>query len=77
MSDLEVVNDAKNKAIIRAEIAEKRIAELEKRLNFARGEFLREHKEVENLLKENAELKEQISLMNEQEARDIRTRFPC
>ena len=29
------------------------------------------------LEKENAELKEQISLMNEQEARDIRTRFPC
>lgn len=29
------------------------------------------------LEKENAELKEQIKLMNEQEARDIRTRFPC
>ena len=31
----------------------------------------------EIICKENAELKEQISLMNEQEARDIRTRFPC
>ena len=29
MNDLEVVNDAKNKEIIRAEIAKKRIAELE------------------------------------------------
>lgn len=32
MSDLEVVNEAKNKAIRRAEIAEKRIAELEDKL---------------------------------------------
>ena len=29
------------------------------------------------LEKEIAELKEKIRLMNEQEARDIRTRFPC
>lgn len=33
--------------------------------------------EIEKLEKENAELKETIRLMNEQEARDIRTRFPC
>ena len=32
---------------------------------------------IKELQKENAELKEQIRLMNEQEARDIRTRFPC
>jgi predicted ATP-binding protein involved in virulence len=32
---------------------------------------------IAELEKENAELKEQIRLMNEQEARDIRTRFPC
>ena len=30
-----------------------------------------------NVFDENAELKETIRLMNEQEARDIRTRFPC
>lgn len=40
------------------------IAELEKRLNFARGEFLRECKEVKNLLKENAELKENNLFLN-------------
>jgi hypothetical protein len=34
-------------------------------------------KHIAELEKENAELKEQIRLMNEQEARDIRTRFPC
>ena len=32
---------------------------------------------IKELQKENAKLKEQIRLMNEQEARDIRTRFPC
>lgn len=32
---------------------------------------------IAELKKENAELKETIRLMNEQEARDIRTRFPC
>lgn len=32
---------------------------------------------LKELEKENAELKEKIRLMNEQEARDIRTRFPC
>lgn len=34
-------------------------------------------KDAMNLQKENAELKEKIRLMNEQEARDITTRFPC
>ena len=37
-------------------------------------EYAEKLKELE---KENAELKEKIRLMNEQEARDIRTRFPC
>lgn len=32
---------------------------------------------IKELQQENAELKETIRLMNEQEARDIRTRFPC
>lgn len=35
------------------------------------------NQENDKLQKENAELKETIRLMNEQEARDIRTRFPC
>lgn len=34
-------------------------------------------KDAMNLQKENAELKEKIRLMNEQEARDITSRFPC
>jgi hypothetical protein len=37
----------------------------------------KKNKQIADLEKENAELKEQIRLMNEQEARDIRTRFPC
>jgi predicted nuclease with TOPRIM domain len=32
---------------------------------------------LEELEKENAQLKEKIRLMNEQEAKDIRSRFPC
>ena len=34
-------------------------------------------KDAMNLQKENAELKEKIRLMNEQEARDITSRFSC
>ena len=34
-------------------------------------------KDAMNLQKENAELKEKIRLMNEQEARDITSRYPC
>ena len=34
-------------------------------------------KNLTELEKENAELKETIRLMNEQEARDITSRFPC
>ena len=37
-------------------------------------EYAEKLKELE---KENAELKEKIRLMNEQEARDITSRFPC
>ena len=37
-------------------------------------EYAAKLKELEN---ENAELKEKIRLMNEQEARDITSRFPC
>ena len=64
---------------------EERIAELKKEnanLN-ANLKVLRKYElnvaklEIEKLEKENAELKETIRLMNEQEARDIRTRFPC
>lgn len=58
-----------------------KIAELEKEYASLKG--LRKYElnvaklEIEKLEKENAELKETIRLMNEQEARDIRTRFPC
>ena len=52
-----------DKAINRVEILAKENVELKTK--------------VTALEKENAELKETIRLMNEQEARDIRTRFPC
>ena len=53
MSDLEVVNDAKNKAIRRAEIAEKRIAELE-------GQVTRAFEVLEGKRKRIADLEAQI-----------------
>lgn len=34
-------------------------------------------KKAIKLEEENAQLKEEIRLMNEQEAKDIRSRFPC
>lgn len=38
---------------------------------------LHDEEEIAQLREENAELKEEIRLMNEQEARDITSRFPC
>ena len=64
--------------------AEKRITNLEKENNklilgnkSLSEKLINVTKEKLDLQKENAELKEKIKLMNEQEAKDIRSRFPC
>ena len=53
MSDLEVVNNAKNKAIRRAEIAEKHIVELEKEKCELLGIIQGKDKAIQDLEKEN------------------------
>ena len=56
---------------------ENRITELKKACEETQGLLDKQIEATYRLDKENAELKEKIRLMNEQEARDIRTRFPC
>lgn len=67
-----------------AEPREKRIAELEQTNKKISDEchklvdtLEKKQKEIIELEKENAELKEKIRLQNEQEAKDIRSRFAC
>ena len=41
------------------------------------GRYISPEDKIKELEAKNAELKEKIRLMNEQEARDITSRFPC
>ena len=69
--------DIINKYTRIAETDRRTIAEL-KADNEARKFAMTMSEKVEKQLREeNAELKEKIRLMNEQEARDITSRFPC
>ena len=67
-----------------AEPREKRIVELEKENEQLRADYDKQKEinkelvdDIADLHKRIRELETQIKQMNEQEARDIRTRFPC
>ena len=67
-----------------AETREKRIVELEKENEQLRADYDKQKEinkelvdDIADLHKRIRELETQIKQMNEQEARDIRTRFPC